>query len=93
MSTLSNPWVDKDFEMNSEPEDEDLDVATATQLQSPFEPALNPGRAQSLKRSALPEGKATQVGSVLAFGRSQSPERHGTLQVEEEAVSYLYAST
>src|SRR5277367_2481621 len=75
---VSNPWVDKDFEMNSEPEDEDLDAATATQLRSPFEPALNPGQAPSQKRSALPEGMATQVSSVLAFRRSQSPERHGT---------------
>ena len=86
---VSNPWEDKDFEMNSEPEDEDLDVATATKLQSPFEPALNPGQAPSQKRSALPEGMASQVGSVLAFHQSQSPERHGTLQVEEEAVSYF----
>lgn len=80
----STPFVDEDCEMNFGPQDEDLGVAaTANELQSPFNPPSIPAHVSSQKRSALPPGAANQVGAVLTFRRSRSPERHGTLQVNE----------
>ena len=80
----STPFVDEDSEMNFGLQDEDLGVAaTANELQSPFNPPSIPAHAPSQKCSALPPGVANQVGAVLTFHRSQSPERHGTLQVNK----------
>jgi hypothetical protein len=77
----STPFVDEDCEMNFRPQDEDLGVTvTANELQSPFNPAHAPSHTPSHKRSALSPGPANRAGT---FRQSRSPERHGTLQVNE----------
>lgn len=77
--------IDEDSEMVSQEQHSHV-ATTAAELQSPFENGPIVGSSQ--RHSALPPGIASQIGRRLTFPPSRSPERrsperHGTLQVDE----------